>query len=61
MPPYRNSKKYKTGELVGEYYTKEELLNELEEISLERFGSDIEEWNSWLLAWKNDPPYTRYR
>lgn len=52
MTPYLDFDEYKTGELVEKYYTKAELLTELEEVNLENFGDDLEEWESWLQAWK---------
>jgi hypothetical protein len=61
MPAYLYFNKYKTGDLVEERLTKQELLAELEKVNLENFGDDIEEWECWLQAWKNDRPNIGYR
>lgn len=44
------------GTLVTETYTKEEIIARLEWIANEDFGDDLDEWQSWLSAFKANPP-----
>ncbi|OKH87855.1 hypothetical protein [Thalassospira sp. TSL5-1] len=40
--------------------TKEEMIKKLEWISNEEFGDDLDEWQSWIRAFKSNPPM-RYK
>ncbi|OKH87851.1 hypothetical protein [Thalassospira sp. TSL5-1] len=42
--------------LVTEFYTREEIIKRLERIANEDFGDDLDEWQSWISAFKASPP-----
>jgi hypothetical protein len=49
------------GAMVATKMTRPEILAALVEIATDNFGSDIDEWVTWLAAWEADPPPRGYR